>query len=136
MNNDMKNIIEDAIADYVIELDDDAVGLWQIIRRQNRFGLSEDDSKKFMREAIISLMQNGAVPVVSGEQGYDWKETGVFGESAENIADNISAKWSKNIKTKGTIFNLDGVWFARPAPGKKYVKLLKPPQEAPNSSAD
>ena len=126
MNNDIKIIMENRVEGYPEELAIDAVGLWQIIGDLDEFDLSDDEFKEHLKNVILSLMKNGAVPVVSGKDSYAWAEISTYGRLPEDIANNISTKWSKNYtKDRNSIFDLGGVWFARPIPDKKYVKLLE-----------
>jgi len=120
-----ENILENDIKERPMELDIDAVGLWQIIRIPKKLKLSENEFKKHIYNVIISLMENGAVPVISTEnEGYEWEEINTFGKTFEEIANNISNKWYNNMNINNTIFDMGGVWFARPVVGKKYVKIL------------
>ena len=126
------NTLNDEINYFIIELDTDAVGLWQIYKRKGKYNLSDNEFMKFMHGVIVSLMENGAVPVISQYSkkiiDYDWEEINSLGILPKDIADNIVAKWSKeniensigNIET--SIFNLNGVWFKKP---NNYVKLLE-----------
>ena len=69
-------------------------------------------------------MKKEAVPVKSSND-YVWEEIDTFGKTPEDIASNISKKWLENIDIKNSIFDLDGVWFAKPIPNSKCVKLLE-----------
>jgi hypothetical protein len=125
-HNHFELVIADVIKSIPMELDLDAVGLWQIIPFDEKYDLNENEYRIFLYKTIISLMQNGAVPVVGGGSEYEWKEIDTFGKTAEDVANNISVRWTKDKKNKMTdnIFDLGGVWFARPIVGKKYVRLL------------
>jgi hypothetical protein len=125
MNKDAKNILRSNIAGYRAELDFDAIGLWQVLHCLNRLKLSDAEFKQCLRQFVLSLMQDYAIPVVATGDDYEWEQIDTLGTTAKDVADNISAKWSKHIKIEDSIFGAGGVWFAKPVPEKNYVRLLE-----------
>ena len=92
------------------ELEVDAVGLWQIIPAgKDSFDLSDEDLDNFTRRCIYALMERGAWPVrPSFRKDKFWERQFQYGDSREEIAENIIKEWKKI----GIDPDQDGVWFA------------------------
>jgi hypothetical protein len=114
--------VEQAVADFPGELDVDAVGLWQIVPAgRDGFGFEGLDLNDFIRRCIHALIDAGAVPVKSGKgTDYEWIAQEQYGKSKESIAEAVIAEWLKAPDDQDVLFR---VWFARPRPGRKYVKI-------------
>lgn len=106
------------------ELPYDAVGIFQIVPAgRDGFGLARDDLVDFVRRAIMALLDAGAVPVRGGEDtGYDWIAQRQYGQSKHEITEAVIAEWLA-MPDDPFVLCGEGVWFALPQPGKKYVKL-------------
>ena len=106
--------MSDWISMMANELEIDAVGLWQIIPcGREDFSLDESDLVDFVQRCIISLLERGAKPVLGGGKkgDYPWIVQYHYGETNEEIAENIINEWS------GWSFadpSLGGIWFATP----------------------
>ena len=106
------------------ELPVDAVGLWQIVPAgRDEFGLTGPALADFVRRGILALLDAGAVPV-RHEPGseYDWSRQPQYGTGRDEIANAIMTEW-KSMPDDPLALCGQGVWFARPRPGTKYVKL-------------
>ena len=53
VNNDIKKILNDRIEGYPMELDRDAVGLWQIIGDYEKFNLSDKEFKEHLNSVCL-----------------------------------------------------------------------------------
>jgi hypothetical protein len=111
------------IAHVPDELSSDAVGLWQIVPAgMLRFGLSGDELVEYVRRNIYALLDAGAVPVVSGSgTDYEWLRRADFGTTKEQIADSVIIEWQHIGNDPAKLAST--IWFARPLPGKMYVKV-------------
>jgi hypothetical protein len=105
------------------ELPIDAVGLWHFVPDGQAFGLSGNAQVDFVRRAIRALLEAGAVPVrhVPGSE-YEWDIQRQYGASDDAIIDAIVTEWQA-MPDDPLVLCGEGVWFARPRPGKKYVKV-------------
>ncbi len=123
-HKDTGESLSEVIAQIPAELPLDAVGIWQIIPTgQVSFGLSGAALASFVRAAVLALLDAGAVPVrhIPGT-GYDWVRQKQYGESREEIADAVVQEWL-TIPDDPMLLVGECPWFARPIPGKNYVKL-------------
>ena len=105
------------------ELPRDAVGLWQIVPAGAlRFKLGGNELVEYVRRNIFALVEAGAVPVIAGGgTGYDWVYQSQFGLTKEEIASGVIAEWQRIGNDAGDLAG--SVWFARPRPGTKYIKI-------------
>lgn len=92
------------------ELDQDAVGLWQIVASgRDGFELSGEELDVFVRRSISALLVRGAVPVsASATKGKFWDERFDYGSSVEDITNNVIVEWHN----AGVDPDHEGVWFA------------------------
>ena len=106
------------------ELPRDAVGLFQIVPAgRDGFGLKGAALTDFVRRGIHALLDAGAVPVRGGKgTGYEWLAQKQYGTAKEEITEAIIREWLA-LPDDPLVLCGDGVWFARPEPGTKYVKL-------------
>jgi hypothetical protein len=104
------------------ELSRDAVNLTQILSAgQIEFELSESELVDYIRRNIIALLDAGAIPVGGGKgTGYEWVAKYHYGTTKDEIASAIVAEWHANKEDEMYSW---GLWFARPRPGRPYVKL-------------
>ena len=99
------------IAKTPAELDDDAVGLWQIVNNGRRgFGLEGAALVDFVVRSVVELVKAGAQPVDSRESGRLWRVKPGYGEQPEEIAKNVVAEW----QLSGQDPDVSGLWFALP----------------------
>lgn len=101
------------IASTPVELDIDAVGLWQIepAGRQG-FGLEGEELANHIRRNIYALIEAGAIPVYGGGDGpHDWIYQPQYGKTKEEIAENVINEW---LAKGGGETTVSDVWFARP----------------------
>jgi hypothetical protein len=90
------------------ELERDAVGLWQIVPvGKYEFLLEGDDLKEFIGQAIISLLEKGAVPVTGDENG--WHITEEYGVVRDSIVQNVLERWASSESRDPDVGDL---WFA------------------------
>jgi hypothetical protein len=116
--------ISESIALTPGELPIDAVGLWQIVPDgRDGFGLSGEALDDFIRRTITALLDADAVPVrhVPGSQ-FEWDVQHQYGTTREQIIEGIIAEWH-TMPDDPLVLCGEGVWFARPRPGRKYVKI-------------
>ncbi len=105
------------IAEYIEtvpgELSIDAVGLWQIVPAGRQcFSLQGADLIDFVRRCVWALLKHGAKPVIGGAgTSYDWLLQPQYGESNEEIADAMIAKW---LADGASDTDPGGLWFALP----------------------
>ena len=104
------------------ELPRDAVSFRQILSGgELYFELTGAALVDFIRRAISGLLDAGAVPVKGGKgTGYEWVIKSNYGSGRDEIIDSIISEWQANKEDEMYPW---GLWFARPLPGKKYVKL-------------
>ncbi len=97
------------------ELPIDAVGLWQIVPAgRQRFGLSGDDLTEFVRRCVFALLAYGAKPVTGGGgTKYDWILQSQYGETKEEIIDEVVKEW---LALGAADCDPGGLWFALPSP--------------------
>ena len=107
------------------ELPRDAVGLWQIVPAgRDGFGLHGAALTDFVRRGIGALLDAGAVPVRHDPaSAYEWDQQKQYGSSSEGIISAVIAEWLK-MPDDPLVLCGEGVWFARPRPGKLYVKIV------------
>jgi hypothetical protein len=106
------------------ELLRDAVGLWQIIpHARDGFGLEGADLIDFIDRSIRSLLGAGALPVrhVPGSK-YEWDVQHQYGSSPDDIVAAIIREWQA-MPDDPLVLCGEGVWFARPRPGTRHVKV-------------
>jgi hypothetical protein len=116
--------ISEAIALIPGELPIDAVGLWQIVPKgRDGFGLKGTALNDFISQGIGALLDADAVPVrhVPGSD-YEWDIQRQYGSEREQIIGSILAEWH-TMPDDPLVLCGEGVWFARPRPGRKYVKV-------------
>ncbi|MCE3233585.1 MAG: hypothetical protein K0R98_1842 [Rickettsiaceae bacterium] len=108
-----KDILNESIAGYINELNVDAVGLWQIVNEAHRvFKLQDKDLVGFVKKHIESILNAGASPVWSKENGkYDWTLATEYGDTVEKITNSIITEWEKQGLKE---LNFDSIWFALP----------------------
>lgn len=112
--------IREWLRDFPNELEDDAIGLWQIIPLGKRgYGLSGSELKEFIEEAIEKLIDLGAVPVVGVESEGGWKLCEEYGDKKEEIIKNIVEKWGAPDSPDPDVGDL---WFATPT----FLEAMKP----------
>ncbi len=91
------------------DLDRDAVNLCQIISAGRiEYDLEGQELTDFVRLSLISLLDNGAVPVMSSD---NWASNHKYGRTKLEIADGILEEW---LASNGDETYLWSVWFARP----------------------
>lgn len=105
--------IDESIERVPNELEIDAVGLWQIIPSgKYNFGLSGDVLEDFTRRHIIELIRRGAFPVRgSAEEGRYWEPQLQYGETPQEIAENVLKEWEAS---GGEDPDVSGLWFCLP----------------------
>ena len=93
------------------ELEDDAVGLWQIIPTLRKaFGLEGAELERAIREALAKLLARGARPIF-GVKGRGWELATQYGDAPDAIIDAIIAEWHR----MGRDPDFGDVWFALPS---------------------
>lgn len=106
------------------ELPRDAVGLWQIVPAgRDGYALQGVPLVDFVRRGILALLDAGALPVRHiPESEYDWDIQRQYGSTPQEIAEAVIAEW-QSMPDDPLVLCGKGVWFARPRPGRKYVKV-------------
>ena len=106
------------------ELPRDAVGIFQIVPAgRDGFGLEGEELAEFVRRSIHRLLDAGAVPVRGGKgTGYEWVRQSQYGSSKHEITEALIIEWQA-MPDDPLLLCGQGIWFALPAPGVKYVKL-------------
>ena len=106
------------------ELPLDAVGLFQIVPDgRDGFGLKDAALTDFVRRCIHALLDAGAIPVRGGKgTDYDWLPQRQYGVTKDEITESIIREWLA-MPDDPLVLCGEGVWFARPRPGTKHVKL-------------
>lgn len=92
------------------ELEQDAVGLWQIVSvGQENFDLDRKMLREFVRRSVVALVRKGAVPALpsSGENKF-WERQDKYGYDPEEIATNIVSEWQRPEKDPDE----NGLWFS------------------------
>lgn len=116
--------VQEAIDLIPGELPIDAVGLWQIVpKARDGFGLKGHELTDFVRRSIHALLDAGAVPVrhQPGSE-FEWDMQNQYGTSRDAITEGVIREWLA-MPDDSTILCGEGVWFARPRIGRKYVKI-------------
>jgi hypothetical protein len=116
--------LSEAIERIPNELPFDAVGIFQIVPHgRDGFGLEGEDLADFVRRSIHGLLDAGAVPVRGGKgTGYEWVQQKQYGTSKREITEALIAEWQA-MPDDPLVLCGEGIWFALPAPGLKYVKV-------------
>lgn len=106
------------------ELPRDAVGMFQIVPDgRDGFHLAGRELEDFVRRAIHGLLDAGAIPVRGGKNtAFSWVAQRQYGSNRDEITEAIIAEWLA-MPDDPLILCGEGVWFARPIPGKRFVKL-------------
>ncbi len=123
-DKDYGTLLSEVISQIPGELPRDAVGLWQIVPAgRDGFGFEGAALSDFIRRAIHALIDAGAVPVrhQPGNE-YEWSVQRQYGSKREDIAEAVIAEWL-TMPDDPLVLCGDGVWFAKPRLGTKYVKL-------------
>ena len=104
------------------ELPQDGVGLWQILAAADHgFELEGAEKVDYIRRNIFALIDRGAIPVTGGKgTDFDWIATYEFGESRDQIAEAVIAKWL--VSQDDEFFPFE-IWFALP---RSNVGNLRP----------
>jgi hypothetical protein len=106
------------------ELPRDAVGMFQIVPAgRDGYSLVGPDLIEFVRRGIDALLKAGAVPV-RGQRGadYEWIRQKQYGSTDAEITESIITEWLA-MPDDPLVLCGEGVWFARPRSGRKYVQL-------------
>lgn len=116
--------LSEVIAQYPMELDRDAVGMFQIVPGgRHGFGLAGDQLASYVERAIRALLDAGAVPVRGSTDGeHLWVAQRQYGSKPEDIVLSVLAEW-KLMDDDPLVLASQGVWFARPKASAGYVKL-------------
>ena len=104
------------------ELPRDAVSFRQILSGgEFYFDLTGAALIDFITRSISGLLDVGAVPVKGGKgTGYEWVKKSDYGSAKDEISNSIISEWQANKEDEMYPWSL---WFARPRPGRPYVKL-------------
>jgi hypothetical protein len=105
--------VDEAMEDFARELHDDAVGLWQIDSSgREEFGLEGDQLISFVESGVRVLVERGAKPVLSMQQGSAyWTLQERYGATNDEILDAVITE-----SYRGGRKHVDptGLWFALP----------------------
>jgi hypothetical protein len=106
------------------DLPRDATGLWEIVPAgREGFGFTNSALVDFVRRAIHTLLDAGAIPVRGGKgTDYEWVAQKQYGIGKDEITESIIREWQA-MPDDPLVLCGEGVWFARPRPGTKHVKL-------------
>jgi hypothetical protein len=106
------------------ELPIDAVGMFQIVPKgRDGFGFYGDELTHFVRRCIHALLDAGAVPVRGGKgTEYEWILQKQYGTLKYEMTEAIISEWHA-MPDDPLVLCGEGVWFALPRLGTKYVKL-------------
>ena len=118
--------LNDFVLLYPNELDQDAVGIWQIVPdAEHAFGLSGDDLFEYVRRAVVALLDAGAVPVKFEDgSGYEWTHQKQYGVASDEISEAVVAELARVPLPWDSYALIEHCpWFARPNP--KYPKYVK-----------
>lgn len=116
MSNELRDryfgsTIAERLEQVPVELEIDAVGLWQIDSfGKEGFGLSGEDLADYVRRHILALLAKGAKPVVGRREGPRHWLVVDYGSTPEEVADAIIRDW----KLGGCDAGPGGIWFALP----------------------
>jgi hypothetical protein len=113
--------VEEYLALAPGELEEDAVGLWQIAPAgKYDFGLKGRKLERFVRRYICALLDRGAKPVKSWPHGpLPWRRVKDYGETKYQIVNAVVREW----RTLGRDPDVHDVWFALP---RIYNSPLQP----------
>ena len=100
------------IEDHLNELNEDAIGLWQFVGDKLLFDFTDEELEEYLYIAIKRLIDIGAKPVVMSSGKYLWDIQTKYGNTPEEIANNIIKEWREKQNTENTIDDLNGLWFA------------------------
>lgn len=94
------------------ELDQDAIGLWQIVGMlKHGYKLSGEELTYYVRKCILLVLAEGAIPVVGDESGKrTWNPKEGCGSTPEEMADFIIDEWISS----GLDPYWGDVWFSLP----------------------
>jgi hypothetical protein len=106
------------------ELSRDAVGMFQIVPAgRDGFHLDGTELVDFIRRAIHRLLDAGALPVRGGAgTDYEWIFQHKYGTDKSSMTEAIIKEWLA-MPDDPLVLCGDGVWFARPKLGTKYLKV-------------
>ncbi|MGO4153074.1 hypothetical protein [Cupriavidus sp. YAF13] len=118
MNEELKDkwfgeSIKDRISKIHLELEDDAVGLWQIIPfgRQG-YGLAGEDLVEYVRRSLLALFAHGAIPVQGAIDGiHYWEPVDRFGADPQLMVQGVIDEWLASSEDPDP----GGLWFAMPS---------------------
>jgi hypothetical protein len=104
--------VSEWVASVPSELEDDAVGLWQIIPvGRVDFGLEGNELVNYVRKALLAVFAQGAKPVEGATDGkHYWKLRENYGDEPERMAEAIIDEWLAS----GHDPDPGGIWFALP----------------------
>ena len=104
--------LDEWMTGYTHELEDDIVGLWQIVPTLRKgFGLTGDALESATRKVMISLLDRGAHPITGSTDKPDaWKRVTRYGQNPMDIADSVIAEW----RASGHDPDFGDVWFGLP----------------------
>ncbi len=103
--------IDQRIDQTCVELQRDAVGLWQIVSfGREGFNLSSDALPDYVRRHVLALLARGAGPVVAKETGKSGWKLVHYGNDSSETAEAIIKEWLE----EGAKSDAGGVWFALP----------------------
>jgi hypothetical protein len=107
------------------DLSRDGVGIYQVVAPgRDDFKLAGFELIDFVRRGIDALLEAGAIPVrFGGGSGFDWVAQTQYGTEKNQIVEQVIKEWLALPDNPATLF-AEGVWFARPIPGKRFVKLV------------
>ncbi|WP_353568951.1 hypothetical protein [Haloferula sargassicola] len=93
------------------DLDNDGVGLWEIIRDgRESFSLEGDDLKEFVFLAIVSIMKEGGVPAIPSLSNKNiWGAARGYQGGESTVARKVIDQWTES----GVDPDTEGIWFAR-----------------------
>lgn len=116
--------ISEALSNYSVELDIDAIGIWHIVPRgQDNFGLEGAALTNYVRLAITAILDAGGVPVRHvPESGYEWVLQKQYGSTRDEIVDAIVKEWELVPNDSFSMIE-QCPWFVRPDPQHpRFVK--------------
>ncbi|HRD78464.1 MAG TPA: hypothetical protein PK264_21420 [Hyphomicrobiaceae bacterium] len=116
---------DENIAEFIKELENDAVSMSQIVfLSRDGFHMQPDEATDFIHKSVFALVEAGAVPVRFGGPSHDWVRQHQYGTSPENIANAVVREWQgygdlrfDEVKVYG-----EAVWFARPRTNPTYIR--------------
>lgn len=108
--NNQEKMMHDIMDSYIIELNIDAVGLWEIIRDGRQLNLDKTNLSKFVLDIIIHLLQHGAIPAIS-IYGHGWQSIDRDLSDSHLAATQIISEW---LEKQSDPQPYDSIWFVRP----------------------